>query len=130
MFWAKPFNPSTLQPFRFGLFPIFVEFGEGEVAHVDAVGLGHLLNGLEAGRELVDGLAERCFGIDLEEAAEVYDGEEYVAHFIFDFGRVAALDGLVEFAELHCYFRLGAVLVGPVEADARGLGLDALCAEK
>ena len=77
---------------------------------------GRDLDRAEALLELAIGFAQRFFGVDLEMACEVDDGEQQVADFLLDhLGRRGG--DLVEFLD---DLGLGAFDVGPVEAGARG----------
>ena len=70
----------------------------------------------EAGLEGVAGGAEGLFGVDFEEAGEVYEGEEDVAEFFVDALLVAGGEGLFEFVGFFGDFVEDGVDVLPVEA--------------
>ena len=70
--------------------------------------------------EFAVGALERDFGVDVQEACEIDDGEEQVAEFFFGLHRGAVLERVFEFGGFFADFGEDAGGVFPVEAGAGG----------
>ena len=104
-----------------GLVPEGFELGPGNFGESGSLVAGDAFHFAEAAGEFGAGIVQGDFGVDVEEAGEIYGDEKDVAEFGFDAG--GGLFFAEDFAEFGGFFAElveDAFYVVPVETDAGG----------
>ncbi len=108
-----------------GLVPEFVHLFERHGGEVLVVLVDAYFDMAEPADKLVDGSLKRLLGMNVEEPADVDEGEKQVSKFLGDFLGVGLVGGFAEFTNFFLDLFPNVVDAVPVESDACGFFLDA-----